>query len=68
MQVSLAAMRTHRKMSQREAAQKLHITPETLRNWENAVSIPRYDQLLSLCSIYDCTIDDIYLPEKLAKS
>nr|DAT31537.1 MAG TPA: helix-turn-helix protein [Caudoviricetes sp.] len=44
------------------------ISPSTLVSWENNYTAPDALQLSKLCSIYNCTMDDIFLPDKLAKS
>lgn len=68
MKVSLKALRVNAGMNQKEVAKELSIAPNTLINWENGKTAPDVIQLTRLCSLYKCSIDDIFLPEKLAKS
>lgn len=68
MQVSFKAMRINAKMPQQDVANKLGITVKTLQNWEKNVSAPDAIQFAHLCAIYNCSRDDIFLPDKLAKS
>lgn len=68
MKVSLKALRVNANMNQKEVAAIMNISPNTLINWENNYTSPDALQLLKLCTIYKCTMDDIFLPDKLAKS
>lgn len=68
LKVSLKALRVNANMSQKEVAKSLGIAPNTLINWENNYTSPDAIQLARLCFLYKCTMDDIYLPDKLAKS
>lgn len=66
MKVSLAAMRVHRKMTQKNAAKRLDVDVSTLRRWENGQSAPDYDQLMDVCRLYDCQLGDLILSKKSA--
>lgn len=66
MKVSLAAMRVNSKLTQKSVAKSLEIDASTLRSWEKGKTSPTYEQLDRLCSLYACTIADIYLPKKSA--
>lgn len=68
MKISLKALRVNAGLNQKEAAKKLGISPVTLIKWENNETSPTGIQLLKICSIYQCGIDDIFLPDKLTKS
>lgn len=68
MKVSLKALRVNEGLNQKEAAKELNISPATLIKWENNETSPTGVQLLRICSIYHCAIDDIFLPDKLTKS
>lgn len=68
MKISLKAMRTNANFNQKEVAAIMNISPNTLVNWESNRTSPDAVQLSKLCSIYQCTMDDIFLPDKLAKS
>ena len=49
-------------------ADKIGVAPRTLQNWENGVTYPTAVQLVSICSVYNCTMTDISLPIVLTKS
>ena len=68
MKVSLKAMRVNAEMSQFEAAKALGVTKNTIFNWETYKTSPNANQLIRLCEIYGCTMDDIFLPVVLAES
>lgn len=68
MKVTIKALRVNANLSQLEAAEKLGVTPRTLQNWENNITSPTATQLVNICRIYSCTLDDISLPISLAKS
>jgi len=44
-------------ISQTAAARKVGISPKTMSGYENGVSSPDYDTLLSIASLYDVTVD-----------
>ena len=68
MKVSIKALRVNAELSQQEAADKIGVAPRTLQNWENGVTYPTAVQLVSICSVYNCTMTDISLPIVLTKS
>lgn len=68
MKVSLKALRVNAGMNQKEVAKEMGIAPNTLINWETGKTAPDVIQLTKLCSMYKCSMDDIFLPESLAKS
>lgn len=68
MKVSLKALRVNANLNQKEVSTIMAISASTLVSWENNYTAPDALQLSKLCSIYNCTMDDIFLPDKLAKS
>ena len=68
MKVSIKALRVNAELSQQEAADKIGVAPRTLQNWENGVTYPTAVQLVSICSVYNCTMADISLPIVPTKS
>ena len=68
MKVSIKALRVNAELSQQEAADKIGVAPRTLQNWENGATYPTAVQLVSICSVYNCTMADISLPIVLTKS
>ena len=68
MKIKLKALRINKEMSQADAAVALGITVKTLQNWESYTTFPNAMQLLAICDLYECGLDNIFLPDKLAKS
>lgn len=68
MKITLKAMRVNKGLSQTDVANALGITAKTLQNWEANTTYPDVLQYAKLCALYECGLDDIFLPDKLAKS
>lgn len=68
MRLSLKAWRANKGLTQSEVADKIGITKDTLSSWERYKTFPDFIALKKLCEIYDCKLDDIFLPDNLAKS
>lgn len=64
----MKALRVNAELNQGEAAKRIGVNITTLSSWETYTSFPTLDQLLTLCKVYGCTLDDIRLPDTLAKS
>ncbi len=60
--ISLAAARVNAKMTQLEVANKMHISKQTVVNWEKGKIIPGTAQLDFLCRLYQFPVDNIFLP------
>lgn len=70
MKVSLKAARVNAELRQAEVAEKLGVPVDRIKYLETKEGSSRitYETLLSLCSIYGCTADDIFLPINYPKS
>lgn len=68
MKIKLKALRVNKEMSQADAAVALGISLKTLQNWESYTTFPNAIQLMKICETYECGLDNIFLPDKLAKS
>lgn len=68
MKLNLKALRANKNLTQTEVSNSLGITKETLSSWEHYKTFPNIMQLKSLCELYNCKLDDIFLPDSLAKS
>ena len=63
MKVSLKAARVNAELTQIEAAERAGLSREGLIYIEkNGGADIKYSTLLTLCSVYNCTPDDIFLP------
>lgn len=63
-QISLAAARVNAKMTQEEVAEKLHVSRNTIINWENGKVELSIADLSMLSAIYGIPKDYIFLPQK----
>lgn len=67
MKIKLKALRINKDMSQAQVAEALGITVRTLQNWESYTTSPTAMQLVKLSELYGCGLDNIFLPDELAK-
>ena len=68
MKITLKALRINADLTQDEAASKLGVSRVTLQNWEANRTFPNISHLTKMCQLYDCTLDDVFIPSSLAKS
>lgn len=66
--VTLKALRVNAGLKSVEAAEALGVTIQTIRNWENYITFPDLMQLKRICEVYHCSLDNIFIPDNLAKS
>lgn len=64
LQISLAAARVNAGLTQEEVVKKMHISKNTLVNWEKGTSEPTITQGRILSKIYNIPLDNIFLPMK----
>lgn len=64
LQISLAAARVNAGLTQEDVAKELHVSKNTIVNWEKGKAEPSISQGLSLSSIYGIPLDNIFLPNK----
>lgn len=55
----LKDLRTSHYLTQEECANKLKISVELLKQWENGESKPNSDDLINLSRVYQCSIDEV---------
>lgn len=66
MAMTLRALRVNAGLGQREAAERLGITPETLGKWENAKTFPNVPQITAIEGLYGVSYADInFLPSNI---
>ena len=58
--ISLAAARVNAELLQETAAERLHVTAETLRSWEKGNTVPNYEKFLEICNLYQYPADFIF--------
>jgi DNA-binding XRE family transcriptional regulator len=68
MKMKLNALRVNAGLTQSDVAKQLGISKNTLIKWESYKSFPTVVQTMTLCKLYGCDVNDIFLPDVLAKS
>lgn len=63
-QISLAAARVNAGLTQEEAAKMVHVSKQSIVNWEKGKSEPNISQFRALCDVYGIHQDYIFLPIK----
>ena len=64
LRISLAAARVNAGLTQDEVSRKLHVSRQTVVNWENGKTMPTFIILSALSNLYGIPIDNIFMPEK----
>ena len=68
MKVTLKAARVNKGFTQVDVAKEMGWSVDKVKYLEKNSKNVEYATLLQLCQIYNCTIDDIFLPFDFAKS
>lgn len=63
--ISLAAARVNAGMTQRDVAEKMHVSKQTIINWEKGKIAPGVPQLEMMSRMYKIPKDNIFLPYNL---
>lgn len=63
-QISLAAARVNAGLTQAEVAKIMHVSKQTIVNWEKMKSEPSISQARELSRIYNMDLNYIFLPTK----
>lgn len=64
LQITLAAARVNAGMTQEDVAREMHVSKNTVLNWEKGKVIPNFATLSTLSSLYKIPADNIFLPNK----
>jgi transcriptional regulator with XRE-family HTH domain len=51
--------------SQQQLANKMHLTQGAISQWENNITVPAADQLLSLSQVFGITVDELLKQEEI---
>lgn len=62
LQISLAAARVNAKMTQEDVAKEMHVSKQTIVNWEKGKIVPGIPEIEKLSRIYKMPQDNIFLP------
>lgn len=67
-QISLRAARINADLTLEQVSNETGVSIPTLSKWENYITFPTAIQLKQLCILFGCTMNDIFVPDKLANS
>ena len=56
---NLRQIRKDKKMSQEQLAEKVNVTRQSVSKWENGESYPEMNNILELCKIFNCKLNDL---------
>lgn len=56
---NLRKLRKARKLSQEDLADKVNVSRQSVSKWENSESYPEMNNILELCKIFHCNINDL---------
>lgn len=59
----IVSIRKHKNMTQKDIADKLHITSKAVSKWERGISFPSIDVLEELANVLDVTVMDLLAGE-----
>lgn len=61
-QISLAAARVNARMTQEDVAREMHVSKNTIVNWEKGKIKPNFATLNTLAALYNIPVNNIFLP------
>ena len=64
MRITLKAARINARLTQREAAEKIGVTVETIGNWERSKSFPNALQIRRIEEVYNVSYDSLVFSSK----
>ena len=64
LQISLAAARVNAGLTQEDVARELHVSKQTVVNWEKGKALPSFPTLKGLAEFYNIPLDNIFLPAR----
>ena len=56
---NLKQIRKNKKMSQEQLAEKVNVTRQSVSKWENGEAYPEMNNILELCKIFNCKLNDL---------
>ena len=56
---NLQNLRKIKNMSQEELAEKLNVSRQAVSKWESGNGYPETEKIISICEIFDCSMDDL---------
>lgn len=59
MRISLKAMRTDKKLTQKAVGEAVGVSKKTVGAWESGKTVPDANKIDALCKLFGCSYDDI---------
>ena len=56
---NLKTIRKNKKMSQEQLAEKVNVSRQSVSKWENGEAYPEMNNILELCKIFNCKLNDL---------
>ena len=57
-------LRKNNNMTQKELAEKLHVSRQAITKWENGRGLPDIVNIINISSLFDISLDDLILNDK----
>ena len=57
---NIKLLRRERELTQKDLADLLHVSQNTISNWENGVSQPTIEQVEKICEVFNVSINTLY--------
>lgn len=64
----IAALRSEKKLSQGDLAEKLNVSRQSVSKWETGASVPELDKLLLLSEVFGLSLDQLVKGDASAAS
>lgn len=67
MKITIEAARVNARLKQKEAADRIGVTVQTLLNWEKGRTVPTIDNAIKMCEVYGIDLDHLnfFKPESI---
>lgn len=67
MKITIEAARVNARLKQKEAADKIGVTVQTLLNWEKGRTVPTIDNAIKMCEVYGIDLEylNFFKPESI---
>ena len=64
--ITLKAARINAQLTQTEAAKKIGVSANTLRNWEAGKTFPNQPRIQKLCEVYKVPFDVLFFAQEIS--
>lgn len=67
LRITLEAARVNARLKQKEAADRIGVTQQTLLNWEKGRTVPTIEHAIKMCEVYGVDLDHLnfFKPESI---